>query len=156
MKFVKVIMIVISFIVLVVFIIPIIILAIYVIRRKVKSKKKLNDLLVDYTWDGDLEGIQKTISNGAIITAEILYVAATRGYIDIVRFIVESGVDLNAKHDDSTALISASFIGHFVIVKYLIENGADINIETSNGDTALIYAAREGHLDIVEYLKSIK
>ncbi len=154
MRFIKAIMIMISFIVLIAFIIPVIILVIIVIRRKRKNIKKLNDVLIDYVWDGDFDGVQQTISQGAEITAEVLYVAATRGYIDIVRFIVESGVDLDAKHNGSTSLISASNSGHFIVVKYLVENGCDINLETNSGDTALICATREGNLDIVEYLIS--
>jgi ankyrin repeat protein len=39
-------------------------------------------------------------------------------------------------------------------VKLLIGNGADINIEDKYGQTALFYAIREGHIDVVEYLIS--
>ena len=154
MRFIKAVMIVLSFILLIMFIVPIIIFKIFMIKRKQKNIKKSNDLIIDYVWDGDLVGVQQAVLNGAKITAEVLYVASTRGYIDIVRFIVESGVDINARNDGSTALISASNSGHFIVVKYLVENGANVNLETNGGDTAVISATREGHLDIVEYLVS--
>jgi ankyrin repeat protein len=37
-------------------------------------------------------------------------------------------------------------------VELLLNAGADVNLKDYNGDTALIYAAKRGHIDIVELL----
>ncbi|RDH41593.1 ankyrin repeat domain-containing protein [Zooshikella ganghwensis] len=53
-----------------------------------------------------------------------------------------------------TPLLAASFIGRLEIVKLLVNQGANIQAKSVVGDTALIIAQRQGHDEIVEYLKS--
>ena len=43
--------------------------------------------------------------------------------------------------------------GHLEVVEYLVEQGADIHAQA---DYALSWAAREGHLEVSEYLNSLK
>ena len=38
------------------------------------------------------------------------------------------------------------------MVRFLVANGADVNIQTNNGETALIQAARVGALEMVHFL----
>ncbi|MCL6590462.1 MAG: ankyrin repeat domain-containing protein [Firmicutes bacterium] len=45
-----------------------------------------------------------------------------------------------------------SFIEQLNMVKYLIEKGANINEKNNAGQTALMYAAEDGHLEIVKFL----
>ena len=73
--------------------------------------------------------------------------AATAGYIDIVKFLVENGADVSVAKD--LALRRAAKRGHYEIVKYLVKNGANVS---ADNDCALIWAAKRGHLKIVEYL----
>lgn len=42
--------------------------------------------------------------------------------------------------------------GHSNVVKYLLENGADINKRNNRGDTAMHFAARHDHFEIVKIL----
>lgn len=51
-----------------------------------------------------------------------------------------------------TALMLASKGGHYKCMLSLMIRGASLNICDSNGYTAIHYAAKQGHKDIVEYL----
>jgi len=70
-----------------------------------------------------------------------------KGKINIVRYLVENGVDIHALNN--RALIIGAENGHLKVVRYLVENGA--NIHTTN-DYALRYSAKNGHLNVVKYL----
>ncbi len=73
--------------------------------------------------------------------------------MDIVKYLIEKGADVNAKdYYGVTALMYAALYGHLDIVKYLVEHGADVNAKNVNGDLALMYASNYGHTDIVKYL----
>ena len=86
-------------------------------------------------------------------TRDALRVAALRGALDAVRFLVEEGV---IKDDGDTngltPLIYASLNGHLSVIQYLLDQGADKDKATNNGATPLYAAAQEGHLPIVQYL----
>ncbi|GAW80958.1 acyl-CoA-binding protein [Plasmodium gonderi] len=65
-----------------------------------------------------------------------LHYACDRGYLDIVKLLVDLGADLNA--DDScgdTALHIAAYSGKTDIINYLKNAGADINKKNSDGLT---------------------
>lgn len=77
-------------------------------------------------------------------------VVATRyGYLEVVRYLYENGVDIHA--DNEYALRNAACYGHLKIVKYFHthENGADIHVYNEG---ALRNAALHKHFDIVRYL----
>lgn len=72
--------------------------------------------------------------------------ASEKGYLDIVKCLVEYGSDVNG---DGCPLILSSNNGHIDVVKYLIEHGADVKV----GDNfALMCAVDNGHIDVVKYL----
>lgn len=53
----------------------------------------------------------------------------------------------------STPLMEASQEGHLELVRYLLETGgADVHAQTQSGDTALTYAAENGHTDVADLL----
>jgi len=83
-----------------------------------------------------------------------LTVASRYDYLDIVKFLVERGADVNAKSDvGQTALIEASEWGRLDVVKLLVERGANIMAKDDDGWTALSIASRIGCLDIVKLLE---
>jgi len=54
--------------------------------------------------------------------------AITRGHADIVRIMVDSGVDVDlADLYGTTPLLAASRSGHADIVRILVDNGVDVN-----------------------------
>lgn len=77
---------------------------------------------------------------------------------DMVKLISE-GVDINIKTTDVnlyTPLHYAIGTGNLKMVKFLVKNGADINVKDGDGCTPLMHAARNGDLEIFNYLVSLK
>eukprot|EP00919_Chromeraceae_sp_WS-2016_P000585 GHVR01001498.1.p1 GENE.GHVR01001498.1~~GHVR01001498.1.p1 ORF type:complete len:189 (+),score=16.30 GHVR01001498.1:166-732(+) len=76
--------------------------------------------------------------------------ASKNGQLDMVRYLIESGVDVNARQNDgSTALSEASKNGLLDVVRILVDKGADVNATQNNG---LIDASRKGYWDVVKFL----
>ncbi|KAJ6516018.1 hypothetical protein C8R45DRAFT_1087145 [Mycena sanguinolenta] len=83
-----------------------------------------------------------------------LHAAASRGYLDIVIWCIESGYampDLEDKEGE-TALHKAALNGHLPIIKYLLPGKADVNARDADGWTALHNSCSKGYLDIVRWL----
>lgn len=84
-----------------------------------------------------------------------LATAATSGYANSVRALVESGANVNLKSPAGwNALMGAADNGHLDIVKYLVSQKADIHAVTKQGRTALIRAAYHGQTAVIQYLLS--
>ncbi len=67
--------------------------------------------------------------------------AAKKGQTDVVRRLLENGVDANAKEKDgTTALMLAAGMGHLAVVRLLLESGADVHSMNDQGVTALGWA----------------
>ena len=82
-----------------------------------------------------------------------LWMAAQRGYVDVVRALVGRGADINkADNDGWTPLYIASHDGHVDVVRALMEGGADIDKANNDGCTPLYIASGEGHVDVVRAL----
>jgi ankyrin repeat protein len=81
--------------------------------------------------------------------------AAFYGHTDIVKLLLESRADVNAKGEyGETALMRAALSsGRMDIIKLLLEAGADVNAKSTNGKTALMTAAKNGHTETVKLLK---
>jgi len=78
--------------------------------------------------------------------------AVRRGQTKMVRFLVESGIELDCQDAGYTALMTAAQHGESEIVRYLIEAGADLNARSPGKSTALILAAKANNLPIVRAL----
>lgn len=82
--------------------------------------------------------------------------AATIGDVPgLVRSLSLKGALEETDADGATAAILASSNGHLPCVRALAEAGADFSAATTGGFTALHYAARGGHVDVVEFLLTL-
>ena len=82
--------------------------------------------------------------------------AAREGHLEVVRLLLEAGVDKDAPNtDDRTALHIAAQEGHLEVVRLLLEAGADKDAADTDGWSgwpALLIAAKKGHLEVVRLL----
>jgi ankyrin repeat protein len=82
-----------------------------------------------------------------------LFVAVGYGHMDIVKYLLSFGADVNlCDSDGHSPLFIASKEGHCDIVKYLVAHNADVNLCDDFGQSPLFIASEEGHCDIVKYL----
>ena len=90
-----------------------------------------------------------------------LYMASSRGCVDIVRQLISHRTDPNAEFETfdiykgvvkSTPLHGASYIGNTQVARILLEHGANPNAPDNSGATALHTASFSGKVAVVELL----
>jgi len=82
-----------------------------------------------------------------------LHVAADRGYLGIVKFLLRHGANPNMKNDyGNTPLHYAAESGNSKVVEVLLKHGADPNIQNNYGWTPLHFVASYGYPEVVELL----
>ena len=91
---------------------------------------------------------------GASPLAEAVRVAN----VEMVAMLLEVGADANvANGDGQTALMLAARTGNVAVGKLLVEHGADVNRrEQYRNQSAVMWAAAEGHAEMVAFLVSKK
>ncbi len=102
------------------------------------------------------EGVDINASTGAEghETHPSLILAAGEGHLDVVKFLLDNGADVNVRgRDGYTSLMSAAWSGHKEIVKLLIGKGADVNAITSERGSVLAIASAKPHPEVIEILK---
>ncbi|KIX07882.1 uncharacterized protein Z518_02536 [Rhinocladiella mackenziei CBS 650.93] len=120
------------------------------------------DLIIPDTQCGVL--VQALVDRGADINAgwvgedhSILQKACRKGVMELVRYLVQNGADINfppPARDGLTALQAAVFIGDLEMVDFLLQHGADVNGAASHygGVTAVQVAAVLGYVRIAQML----
>ena len=75
--------------------------------------------------------------------------------LEKARSALTNGADADSKSNTLgvTALMLASYKGKFEIVELLIKNGADVNLRDEDGYTALYYATRANHKEVMAFLQ---
>jgi ankyrin repeat protein len=81
-----------------------------------------------------------------------LLLACYRGNLEVARFLIETGTDINAGSSMGTPLMAAVVKGNIEIVKALLDKKADVNASDANGITALIYAVQFQNPEILRLL----
>jgi uncharacterized protein len=114
-------------------------------RRAIKSGdlRLVKDLLATY------HGLKDTVTG----YGTWLHVASDQGQLDIVKYLIEIGLDVNQNGGfaDSGAIREASFNGHLDVVQYLYEHGARLDVSTATRNP--LYAAiYNGQIEVVKYL----
>lgn len=80
------------------------------------------------------------------------YLLLTSIPLEIVKWLVERGADVNVKSTYDTPLMKHAYSREYEICKFLIENGADVNAECFAGMTALCRAADNCAAEVVRLL----
>jgi len=81
-----------------------------------------------------------------------LTLAIEKNNLEIVKMLLEAGADPNTDMEDcDRAIMHAAWCGNLEIIKTLVAHGADVNA-WSEGDTAIISAARNAHREVYDYL----
>ncbi|MCX6928749.1 MAG: ankyrin repeat domain-containing protein [Verrucomicrobia bacterium] len=82
-----------------------------------------------------------------------LHLAALEGQTEIVRLLLNSRADVNARGlREETPLHMAMYDGHREVVELLLAKQANVNAQNSAGETPLHVAERKGYRDLVEML----
>jgi ankyrin repeat protein len=83
-----------------------------------------------------------------------LMIAARTGNTNVVKLLLAHGANVNATTNESkvSALMYAIAEPHPGIVKVLIEGGADVRLSSARGYTPLMFAARNGDIEMAKAL----
>ncbi len=121
--------------------------------------------LTDAVRDGHYEQVEALLRQGVAVDAvdnqhmpSALAIAVNKNSSQVALFLIQNGANVNAIHPVSQCsllqLAAATPMRGDIIrmVKVLVANGADLRAVTPRCGTALMSAARAGHLDIVDYL----
>ncbi len=76
--------------------------------------------------------------------------AASRGYTEIARMLILAGAKVSTV--SCTILQVAAVAGHLEIVRLLVETGANVNLYGDEEALPIMWAAKEGHQAVFEYL----
>lgn len=115
--------------------------------------------IYDLIKNGDIEQAKELIINDQSLLNFVtpfgtwLHVAARAGKMDIIKFLVESDIDININEGvpKSAPIAHAASEGELSIVEYLFDNGAILDVSDPNRNP-LFSAIYGGHLDIVKFL----
>ena len=142
-----------------------------------KSAGGINIMLIGASVNGHVECIKALLNKGADVNyrdqmgvavniqSETMYSyrnrrgytplmhAAEAGKENCLKFLVQTGAEVNLSNEDGdTAIIAASKGGNFNVMKFLLESGADVNAVGTLGNTALMEAARNSNENCVKLL----
>jgi ankyrin repeat protein len=99
------------------------------------------------------------VSEGAEFDANATFYRSRRldlvispGNMEMTRFLVEQGADVNAVVFVLAPLENAAARGHLEIAQFLLEHGADVNLRGGDGNPPLRWAVERGHADVVDLL----
>ena len=131
----------------------------------------LGDSFAGWYSDGETPAMIAAVTNSAAALAELvalgadtdagntylegrpLHYAAARGALEVARFLVARGADVEARTDDGrTPLHQAALNDALDVAKFLVARGADVNATTNDGRTPLYEAAQANALEVARFL----
>ena len=122
-------------------------------------------LLFEASLQGDEDVVRRLLlgsdERGALFSwvnkwgESALHIAADRGHESIVKSLLHSNADMNARNRwNATPLIAASYWGHAGAVEALLLAGADRRVVADNGKTAMGVARQAEHSNCQRLLKT--
>jgi uncharacterized protein len=119
------------------------------IRRKMSNAIINGDLDLVKEMITTYEGLKETITG----YGSWLHVASDEGKLEIVKYFVELGLDVNqyGGFADAGPIRDACYNGHLDVVKYLYENGAELDVSNATRNP-LFTAIHKGQFEIVKFL----
>lgn len=118
--------------------------------------------LFDAVMAEDAAGVVAALAAGADVNQRdassrtALHMAASRKSAEIVVLLLDAGADVDAEADATAGRVHplhwAANFGRAANVKALLEHGAKVDVVTLQGDTALLLAAKSGHVEVAEAL----
>jgi hypothetical protein len=118
-------------------------------------------LLIAACQNGRLEEVRELVENGhaavsghKAIDKTPLYVAVVAKHIEIIRYLLSKGADINERggSGQSTALMGAALINSVEIARILVEHRANVNLSQKWGSTALSEACQKKNVEMVRLL----
>jgi|LakMenEpi03Aug12_release.lakeMendotaPanAssembly.Ray.scaffolds.fasta_scaffold749898_1 ankyrin repeat protein len=113
----------------------------------------------DAVKSGDLDALASMVdADSSVVNAStpfgsLLHVAADKGHLNIVRYLVQKGADINLNDGivGGSPIGSAASSGHADVVKYLLEHGALLDVSEPNRNP-LFGAIHGGHFEVASLL----
>ena len=132
--------------------------------NSIKTENRESLLRLAIKSDVSLEMFKLIVKNGADIFevdeegVGLIDEAIKKGRLDIVRFLIEKGIDPNTTKRKSgfTPLMAAVSYGDEKITKYLLSLGVDTEVKDSFNYTAKDYARMTGYKRLIEVIESEK
>lgn len=121
-------------------------------------------LLLASARKGDLKGVEEALASGAdpngfdLFNTSVLMAAAIEGHVEVVKRLIKAGAKVDLNHPKgqmerkATALMHAARMGQVEVMKALKEAGANVKAKAMTGETALMWAAREGKEEAIRWL----
>ena len=128
-------------------------------KARVPISEQLSEIY-RYIKNNDVENFKRMIQGGFDLTTKnrdgrtILFSISSLGRLEMLRFLLSLGVNVNEKDRKgyTPLMASVSRTDDTEIVQSLLSYGADINAQNKSGTTALIIATRLGKPDMIRLL----
>ena len=98
------------------------------------------------------------VSRRDLMGRTALLYASTGPFPETVKILLDNGAEPNIIDSDEhfTPLMHAAAEGNLDVVKILLEYKADLSLKDVDGDDAESFARQAGHIQLAEYLQSVR
>jgi ankyrin repeat protein len=119
----------------------------------------LTDDLCDAARRGNIEDVKLAVSRGAKINGRGMHAttplmaACEGGQLEIAKYLIDLGADVNGHNASGSALMWAIEAGNASLCELLCEKGADVDWKNDTGGNAIDFAATKNNKEISNILQ---